>query len=78
MPQSAEKILDHELLFREPEYRQLMAGKKQFECGHAQVRVDEIANWTKGQAYREKNFARDMDMAIASPVWKLTKAPWKN
>ncbi len=59
MPQSAEKILDHELLFREPEYRQLMKDKEQFECGHAQVRVDEIADWTKGQAYREKNFARE-------------------
>jgi nitrogenase molybdenum-iron protein alpha chain len=22
-------------------------------------------------------FARDMDMAISSPVWKLAKAPWK-
>ena len=22
-------------------------------------------------------FARDMDMAISSPVWALTKAPWK-
>ena len=23
-------------------------------------------------------FARDMDMAISSPIWGLTKAPWKN
>jgi nitrogenase molybdenum-iron protein alpha chain len=22
-------------------------------------------------------FARDMDMAINSPVWNMTKAPWK-
>ncbi|WP_430649384.1 nitrogenase component 1 [Bradyrhizobium uaiense] len=22
-------------------------------------------------------FARDMDMAVNSPVWKKTKAPWK-
>ena len=23
-------------------------------------------------------FARDMDMAINAPVWKMAKAPWKN
>ncbi|HZN47883.1 MAG TPA: DUF3364 domain-containing protein, partial [Ramlibacter sp.] len=29
MPQSAEKILDHEQLFREPEYKQLLKDKKE-------------------------------------------------
>ena len=32
MPQTADKVLDHEMLFREPEYQKLFADKKtQFE-----------------------------------------------
>jgi len=60
MPQSADKILDHELLFREPEYQKLFADKKaNFEFNHADVRIDEIRNWTKTPEYKEKNFARE-------------------
>ena len=60
MPQSADRIKDHELLFREPEYQQLLAGKKQqFEYNHADVKVAEIRDWTKSCEYREKNFARE-------------------
>ena len=60
MPQSADKILDHELLFREPEYQKLFADKKaNFEYNHAEVRIEEIRNWTKTPEYREKNFARE-------------------
>ncbi len=59
MPQSAEKILDHAPLFREPEYQEMLARKKaQFECGAPHVRVEEISDWTKTWEYREKNFAR--------------------
>ncbi|WP_430435248.1 DUF3364 domain-containing protein [Methyloversatilis sp.] len=43
MPQSADKILDHELLFREPEYQQMLADKKsQFEFNHADAKIQEI------------------------------------
>lgn len=60
MPQSAEKILDHELLFREPEYQALFADKKaKFEFNHADTKIAEIRDWTKTKDYKEKNFARD-------------------
>jgi nitrogenase molybdenum-iron protein beta chain len=60
MPQSAEKVIDHELLFREPEYQQLFADKKaKFEFNHADVKVAEIRDWTKTREYQEKNFARE-------------------
>src|ERR1039457_4124997 len=60
MPQSAEKILDHEKLFREPEYKTLFAKKKQdFEFGHSAAKVQEVCDWTRSLDYQEKNFARD-------------------
>lgn len=60
MPQSAEKIIDHEMLFREPEYQQLFADKKaNFEYNHADTKVAEIRDWTKTKDYKEKNFARE-------------------
>ena len=79
MPQSADKVIDHELLFREPEYQAIFASKKaNFEFNHADAKVEEIRDWTKSAEYKDKNFARDMDMAISSPIWALAKsAPWK-
>jgi nitrogenase molybdenum-iron protein beta chain len=60
MPQSAENVIDHEMLFREPEYQQLFADKKeQFEFNHADSRVAEIRDWTKSKEYKERNFARE-------------------
>jgi len=59
MPQSAGKILDHTSLFREPEYREMLARKRACEQMPAAVRVKEIADWTKSLDYREKNFARE-------------------
>lgn len=60
MPQDADKILDHEMLFREPEYQTLFADKKKnFEFNHSDVKIEEIRNWTKTPEYKEKNFARD-------------------
>jgi nitrogenase molybdenum-iron protein beta chain len=59
MPQSADKIIDHEMLFREPEYQKLFADKKEFEFNHADAKVQEIQDWTKSREYMDKNFARD-------------------
>jgi nitrogenase molybdenum-iron protein beta chain len=60
MPQNAEKILDHEMLFREPEYVASLANKKQnFECGHAAEKVQSVCEWTKTLEYQDKNFARE-------------------
>ncbi len=59
MPQSADKILDHELLFREPEYQKLFADKTAFEFNHAAVKIEDVRNWTKTKEYQAKNFARD-------------------
>ena len=28
MPQTAERVIDHEMLFREPEYKEMLANKK--------------------------------------------------
>ncbi len=60
MSQSAEHILDHENLFREPEYLEMFESKKtNFEDPHPAEKVAEIRDWTKGWEYREKNFARE-------------------
>ncbi|WP_298351744.1 nitrogenase molybdenum-iron protein subunit beta [Rhodoblastus sp.] len=60
MPQSAEKVLDHAPLFREPEYTDMLARKKtEFECMPADAKVQEISDWTKSWEYREKNLARN-------------------
>ncbi len=59
MPQNADKVIDHEMLFREPEYQALFEGKKQFEFNHADAKIEEIRDWTKTKDYKEKNFARE-------------------
>ncbi|EWS65080.1 Nitrogenase molybdenum-iron protein beta chain [Hydrogenophaga sp. T4] len=60
MPQSADKILDHELLFREPEYQDIFRNKKaEFEFNHSDETVKQIVEWTKTEDYKQKNFARD-------------------
>ena len=60
MPQSAEKVLDHAPLFREPEYQEMFARKKaMFECGVPDAKVAEQAELTKTWEYREKNLARE-------------------
>jgi len=60
MPQNADNVLDHELLFREPEYQELFKTKKeQFEFNHADAKIQEIRDWTKTEEYKEKNFARE-------------------
>jgi nitrogenase molybdenum-iron protein beta chain len=60
MPQSADKILDHELLFREPEYQDIFRNKKaEFEFNHSDESIKQIVEWTKTEDYKQKNFARD-------------------
>jgi len=60
MPQNADKVIDHEMLFREPEYQELFANKKkEFEFNHADTKVEEIRDWTKTKEYKDKNFARE-------------------
>ncbi len=60
MPQSTDKILDHELLFREPEYKALFQNKKEkFEFKDSEEAIKEFAEWTKTEDYKEKNFARE-------------------
>lgn len=59
MPQSADKILDHAPLFREPEYKEMLARKAEFENMPSAEQVTQIADWTKSWEYREKNFARE-------------------
>ncbi len=60
MPQVADKVIDHELLFREPEYQKLFADKKaNFEFNHPDAKIAEIRDWTKSKEYKEKNFARE-------------------
>ena len=64
MPQSAEKILDHAPLFREPEYKEMLARKKaNFENMPPTEEVQKVADWTKSWEYREKNFARQ-DLSV--------------
>ncbi len=60
MPQSADKILDHELLFRELEYTEMFRTKKaDFEFKHSDDAIKQIVEWTKTEDYKQKNFARD-------------------
>ncbi len=60
MPQSAEKIIDHEMLFREPEYKEMLKNKKEsFEFKVPAEAVTQAIEWTKSWEYREKNFARE-------------------
>ncbi|MFC4486537.1 nitrogenase molybdenum-iron protein subunit beta [Tepidiphilus baoligensis] len=60
MTQSADHVLDHFTLFRQPEYTEMFENKKKnFECGTPDDRVQEVRDWTKGWEYREKNFARE-------------------
>ncbi len=59
MPQSIDKIKDHVSLFKEPEYQEMFARKREeFECRPTEERVQEVAEWTKSWEYREKNLAR--------------------
>ena len=58
--QSADKVIDHFTLFRQPEYKELFERKKtEFEYGHSDEEVARVSAWTKTEEYKEKNFARE-------------------
>ncbi|SIO01366.1 Mo-nitrogenase MoFe protein subunit NifK [Rhodovulum sp. ES.010] len=60
MPQSADKVLDHNTLFHEPEYKQMLENKRaKYENATPAPQVTEILDWTKSWEYREKNLARE-------------------
>ena len=60
MSQSAEKVLDHFKLFREPEYKEMFAKKKsEFEYPVPNEALQHTIEWTKSTEYRDKNFARE-------------------
>ena len=60
MPQAADKVLDHEMLFREPEYTNMLANKRaNFEFRVPLADLEKTTEWTKSWEYREKNFARE-------------------
>jgi len=60
MSQSAEKVLDHFNLFREPEYKEMFAKKKaEFEFPVPAESLQHTIEWTKTAEYRDKNFARE-------------------
>lgn len=60
MPQSAEKVLDHQPLFRQPEYKEMLKNKREkYECPHPDAKIEEVGDWTKSWEYREKNLARE-------------------
>jgi nitrogenase molybdenum-iron protein beta chain len=60
MPQVADKVLDHEMLFREPEYKDMLANKRaNFEYRVPLADLQKTSEWTKSWEYREKNFARE-------------------
>ena len=59
MTQSAEKVIDHEMLFRQPEYTAMFENKqKNFEYKHPEEKIIEIREWTKTKDYQDKNFER--------------------
>jgi len=59
MSQTAEKILDHTLLFGEPEYKEMFARKAPGEGMPPKERVQQVDDWTRTWEYRERNFARE-------------------
>lgn len=59
MPQSADAVLDHAPLFRQPEYVEMLAKKRLGEGMPSKEETQQAADWTKTWEYREKNFARE-------------------
>ncbi len=52
------KVLDHNELFKHPEYIEQFENKKKFEDMASSEKVKEVAEWTKTEEYKELNFAR--------------------
>jgi nitrogenase molybdenum-iron protein beta chain len=58
MPQNADKVLDHQPLFLQPEYKEMLARKAQGENLPPAEETAKVGEWTKSWEYREKNLAR--------------------
>ncbi len=52
------RVIDHNELFEKEEYIQQSKRKKEFEKCVTHEDVEKIAEWTKTEEYKEKNFAR--------------------
>ncbi len=52
------KIKDHSELFKQQDYQEQFERKKEFENRWPDEKVKEISDWTKTEAYKELNFAR--------------------
>ena len=75
MPQSADRVLDHMELFRQPEYVELFKSKQaNFEYGHPTEEVKKVAEWTKTEEYKEKNFAREA--VVINPTKACRAGAW--
>ena len=58
MPQNADKVLDHQPLFLQPEYKEMLARKALGENLPSAEETAKVGEWTKSWDYREKNLAR--------------------
>jgi len=52
------KIKDHSELFKQQDYKAQFERKKEFENRWPDEKVKEVSDWTKTEAYKELNFAR--------------------
>lgn len=60
MSQDVENIKPSYPLFREQEYRDTLANKRDnFEEKHSQEKIDEVFQWTTTEEYKELNFQRE-------------------
>ncbi len=60
MSQNVEEIKPSYPLFREQEYKDNLARKKEmFEECHPQEKIDEVFEWTTTEEYKELNFKRE-------------------
>jgi nitrogenase molybdenum-iron protein beta chain len=59
MEQTAEKVLDHNELFRQPQYTDMFKRKReQFENRAPEEQIKHVCDWTQSAEYRELNFNR--------------------
>lgn len=60
MSQEVDDIKPSYPLFRDEEYREMLANKRDgFEEKHPQEKIDEVFQWTTTEEYKELNFARE-------------------
>ena len=60
MSQSVEDIKPSYPLFRDEEYKENLANKKdKYEECHPKEKIDEVFEWTTTEEYKELNFSRE-------------------